>query len=367
MFRARFPALAMSSLLVLSCGPADSPSAVSRSLDAAPRGSASMAGGNKVIGVMTRNLYLGADLTPVIQSQSLPQFLAATTAVWTMVRKNDFHARAHAVAAEIAANRPALVGLQEAFTWRTQVPADGQATPATDIAYDYVPELIAALAARGLEYRAVATVGLLDFEAPTLLGNDARLTDHGAILARSDVETSNPQGGVYGTLLPLSVLGQPLFVKRGWVSVDVKYRGEQLRFVSTHLESFHAGVRQAQASELATVLASEPKQIILVGDLNSHPGTEGEAILAGAGFSDTWAALHPSNPGLTCCWPEDLTLTAPPFSERIDYVLTRGVAGPVAASVTGSEPASRLSGLWPSDHGGLFAEVRIANEGRGRE
>jgi endonuclease/exonuclease/phosphatase family metal-dependent hydrolase len=164
--------------------------------------------------------------------------------------------------------------------------------------------------------------------------------------------------------LPVAVLGQTVLVKRGWVSVDVKYRGEQLRFVSTHLESFHPGVRQAQAAELATMLSGEKGQVILVGDLNSHPGTEGAAILVGAGFTDTWAALNPTDPGLTCCWPEDLTSTSPPFSERIDYVLTRGIAGPVAARITGDDLASRVSGLWPSDHGGLFAELRIANDKR---
>src|SRR3989442_1437474 len=52
------------------------------------------------------NLYLGADLTPVIQSQNLQQFLAATTAVWTMVVKNDFHARAQALATE---TRPVIL------------------------------------------------------------------------------------------------------------------------------------------------------------------------------------------------------------------------------------------------------------------
>ncbi|MGZ6126471.1 MAG: endonuclease/exonuclease/phosphatase family protein [Myxococcales bacterium] len=321
-----------------------------------------MAGGNKVIGVMSRNLYLGAELTPVIQAQDFPHFVAATTSVWSMVRKNDFHARAQALAAEIAEKRPALIGLQEAYTWRTQVPADGMATPAADIAYDYVPELIAALAARGLRYRAVASVELFDFEAPTLLGNDARMTDHGAILAREDVHASNPRSGVFSTLLPVKVLGQTVLVKRGWVSVDVKYRGEELRFVSTHLESFHAGVRQAQAAELAGILSATTGQVILVGDLNSHPGTEGAAILVQAGFTDTWPALNPADAGLTCCWPEDLTLTSPPFSERIDYVLTRGIAGAVAATVTGDGLASRVSGLWPSDHGGLFAELRIANE-----
>ena len=121
------------------------------------------------------------------------------------------------------------------------------------------------------------------------------------ILAREDVHTSNPQGRVFATLLPVGVLGQTVLVMRGCVSVDVKYRGEELRFVSTHLESFHPGVRQAQAAELAAILAPVKGQVILVGDLNSHPGTEGAAILAGAGFKDAWATLNPTDPGLTCC------------------------------------------------------------------
>lgn len=354
-------ALALIAVPVLSCGPGDSSNAGSQSLTGIPAAADSMAGGNKVIGVMTRNLYLGADLTPVIAATDFSQFLDATTAVWSMVQKNNFHARAQAVADEIAARRPALVGLQEAYTWRTQTPADGQATPATEVAFDYVPELIAALRERHLKYRVAASVTLFDFEAPTKLGNDARMTDHGVILAREDVHTANPRGNVFTTLLPVTVLGQAVLVKRGWVSVDVKYRGEELRFVSTHLESFHPVVRQAQALELATALAGEKRQVVLVGDLNSHPGTEGEAILAAAGFTDTWATLYPAKEGLTCCWPEDLTQTAPPFSERIDYVLTRGIANPVSADISGDDLASRVSGLWPSDHGGLFAELRIAN------
>ena len=58
----------------------------------------------KAIRVETRNLYLGADLTPVIAAKDFATFIGATTAAWTMVQKNDFHSRAKALAAEIAAN-----------------------------------------------------------------------------------------------------------------------------------------------------------------------------------------------------------------------------------------------------------------------
>jgi endonuclease/exonuclease/phosphatase family metal-dependent hydrolase len=312
---------------------------------------------------MSRNLYLGADLGPVIAAQTRAQFVGATSAAWTMVQKNDFHTRVQALAAEIAGRRPALVGLQEAFTWHTVSRTDGKAT----VVYDYVPELLAALAKRGARYRLAAQVELLQFQAPTGFGFDVRTTDHGAILAREDVHTSNAVGKVFNdqNLLPLSVLGTPLLVKRGYLTVDVKYRGERLRFVSTHLESFHPLFRQLQAGELATALAGDPRPVILVGDLNSDPGTEGEAILAGAGFEDVWPRLHASR-GLTCCFLEDLTKTeGAALSERIDFVLTRGPFEPRKAVVLGADPSTRFGGLWPSDHAGLFAELRIGDRDDG--
>jgi endonuclease/exonuclease/phosphatase family metal-dependent hydrolase len=358
--RARFAVLPVV-VSIIGCGGSRTDPATETS--SANLSAGSMAGGNKVIGVMSRNLYLGADLGPVIAAQTMPAFLAATTAAWKMVQKNDFHLRAQELADEIASKRPALVGLQEAFTWRTQTPADGTATPAKTIVYDFLPELQAALAARGVKYRAVASVELLDVEAPTLLGIDVRATDHDVILAREDVHATKIAEVVYSQLLPLSILGEPFLLKRGYVAVDVKYRGEQLRFVNTHLESFHPLVRTAQGTELAAspILADASRPVVLVGDLNSLPGTEGEAALAHVGFADVWPRVHPGNPGLTCCFGEDLTIPGGVFDQRIDYVLTRGLFEPRAAAVTGMNPAVRVEGLWPSDHGGIFAELRIGD------
>ena len=320
-----------------------------------------MAGGNKVIGVMTRNLYLGADLGPLIAAKPA-DFFAATSAAWLMVKNNDFHTRAKAVAAEIADTRPALIGLQEAVTWRTQSPPDGMATRATHVEFDYVADLLKALKSKGLVYRRVAEIELLDVEAPTGLGFDIRLTDHETILAREDAQVTKSEGAPFKKLLvlPSPTVGE-VKLPRGWVSVDVKYRGENLRFVSTHLESFDSGTRVAQARELADLLANETRPVILVGDLNSDPGKEGELVLASAGFEDVWSALHDGD-GLTCCFLEDLTKTkGAALTERIDYVLTRGPFEPRKARVLGARRGSRLDGLWPSDHAGVFAELRMAD------
>lgn len=318
------------------------------------------------VGVLTRNLYLGADLTPVIQAASFPEFIAATTEVWDTVNRNDFHVRVRAIADEIAWTRPALVGLQEAYTWRIQTPGDalqGGTAPATTVVYDYVPELLTELQRRGLQYRVAVELELFDFEAPIATGQDVRLTDHLAVLARADVETRNATTQVYSTLLPVQVLGASVSVLRGWVAVDAQVRnGPWFRFVDTHLEAFHPLVRTAQAQELAAALAGVAGPVVLIGDLNSEPGTEGEAVLAAAGFEDAWAERYRMRPGFTCCWLEDLTVSsppAPPLSQRIDYVLTRGAVRPLLLDVIGDRPWEREGGLWPSDHAGVVAWLKI--------
>jgi hypothetical protein len=322
--------------------------------------------GDRTPEVMTRNLYLGADLAPALQATSGLEFALAVTSIWGKVVANDFHLRAELVAAEIARSRPELVGLQEAYLWRTQEPGDaiaGGTTPATTVAYDYVEDLLAALAARGQDYRVVEQIELFDFEAPTLLDLDVRMTDRQVILARRGVEVSNPRGETYGTLLPVPVLGTTVLVKRGWTAVDAELRGEWVTFVNTHLESIYAPVRVAQGMELAALLSATPGKVVLVGDLNSLPGTEAAAVLAGAGLEDAWAALHPRRDGFTCCFPEELALTEPGLDQRIDYVMLRGVR-PLTARVVGDALRDHRSGLWPSDHAGLVVALRPDRKGK---
>jgi endonuclease/exonuclease/phosphatase family metal-dependent hydrolase len=349
--------------ILAGCGPgggADQMAAVS-----ATSASASTSAQSHPFEVLSRNLYLGAALDPAVAATNAPAFLAATTAIWEKVVANDFHVRAFEVAQEIATIQPELVALQEAFLWRTgDLQFDGSLAAST-VAYDYVGELLAALEERGLPYDAVVTLPLFDFEAPTLLGFDVRLTDRQVILARRGVETANPRSGVYSVLLPLTVMGKPVQVDRGWTAVDVTWAGRAFTFFDTHLESFYAPVRVAQAMELAQIVNATPGPLVLAGDLNSLPGTEGEAVLTappsagGAGLADAWGTLHPNLPGLTCCFPELLSDPARTLDQRIDYVLLREVR-PLTARVFGDVLGDRAqAGLWPSDHAGLTASLRL--------
>lgn len=100
---------------------------------------------------MTRNVYLGADLSPALAATSLGQLIAAVTAIWAAAQASDVPGRAERPADEIAAARPDLVGLQEVAVRRSQVPADFVGPDATTVEYDFLALLLDALAARGQE------------------------------------------------------------------------------------------------------------------------------------------------------------------------------------------------------------------------
>jgi endonuclease/exonuclease/phosphatase family metal-dependent hydrolase len=329
--------------------------------------------------VMTRNLFLGAELGPILTATTPQEFVAATTAAWATVQANDFPARAERLADEIAAAQPDLVGLQEVSLWRTQSPGDaavGGTTPATTVAIDYLAILLDRLAARGFRYVAVQVVELADIEVPILVpppvnSNDVRLTDRDVILVREGVPVANPRGDSFAAaaLGQVSVGGQALGVERGWSAVDATIGGKTVAFYNTHLEAFDLPVpgggglaRPAQAAELVGILAAEAGPVVLVGDLNATPGVDAHLAITDAGFADAWTTLDPAADGFTCCFAEDLGDATATLTTRIDDVLLRpgtGTLTPEAATIVGEEVADRTaSGLWPSDHAGLVVTIQ---------
>ncbi len=389
--------------LLAACGP-EAPSSAQQYAAASAAAAVARAGGQPVT-VMSRNLYLGADLGRAVAATTQKDFLDATSTIWAYINVNRFDVRAEGIADEIDATGAELVGLQEAWTWRYRdtgpVPCEAKALtpdsadlaswPDTTVRYDYVQLVLDALAARGLSFRAASTVELTDLQAPIVKTTEPltfaciRGTDHGVILARDDVQTRGAQAHVYENLLSFTIAlaGQPpvqLPVKRGWVSVEAKphdaplgappREAEWFTFASTHLEAYAAPVREAQAAELRAALVLL-RRVILVGDLNSHPGTEGEAVLtAPGGLADVWQLVNSNDSGYTSPYPEILLVpeNAPDavLSERIDYVRVEGRLTPLAAGVVGTTAAERIplpddptQTLWPSDHAGLWATIRL--------
>ncbi len=67
------------------------------------------------IKVMSRNLYLGADVGVALAK--IPNMPAAAQFMWEQVQKTDFSNRKMILAAEIQAETPDVIGIQEATIW----------------------------------------------------------------------------------------------------------------------------------------------------------------------------------------------------------------------------------------------------------
>jgi len=326
-----------------------------------------------IVRVMTRNLDAGSDFGYVIQAASDPnttqlQLLLAISATFQEMLNSNIPQRAEGIASEIRRHQPDLIGLQEVTTLRTG--PYGQ--PADTVVVDGLQSLLTALEKQGLHYKAIAvqTNAVVDLPALDTSGNliTAGFTDYDAVLARTDLpvsefKISNISMQHYSVVLPFAVAGQSIPFLRGWISLQVKVRGKEYKFVTTHLETFSADIQAAQTNELIAGPLNSAPRIILAGDLNSdayQPSWEnGPAfqILEAAGFLDVWSHLHLHNPGLT--WP--LFGEDPPgpatLRQRIDLILTRGkdVKG---RTIVRTGLFSRRS-TWPSDHTGVFGQFAL--------
>jgi len=321
------------------------------------------------ITVLTRNVFLGGDLTPSIVAPTLPAFLAANAALLSHVDLVDFPARAVLLAREITERQPDVVGLQEVALWRTG--RLGDPAPATDVRYDYLDLLMGKLAAGGHPYDVAVVQTEADLEAPAGAPHnvDARLTMRDVVLVRHGgrVKVTGASSGnfVSNLVLPLPAIGGTATSTRGWTAVDVVHGQRAVRVVNTHLEAFHPGIRVLQAQELlAGPLAGGPGDVILIGDLNTGPELPvpenrlAYFALVQGGMVDTWPILHPGEPGFTAGLGDDLTEPATDIEHRIDLVMFRGAVVPVSSSVFGTERQTP-DGRWPSDHLGHVATLAL--------
>lgn len=319
--------------------------------------------------LMTQNLYQGADLRPLASATTPTEFLIAVAAAFNRTQATAFQERAESIADEIKQSSPDLIGLQEAVLIRTQVPADGPATPATTVAYDFIQILLAKLDERGLHYRTAVVQKGSDIEVPGLFTSgrmDIRLTDRDAILVRedlSDFTISNAQSGQYAAKSTLPTPFGAVGVPRAWASVDLKFNdGNSGRIISTHLEPLSPSVQVSQASELLSGPANTRLPLALIGDFNSNAdgtGTQTYANLVAAGFRDAWAIMGLSG-GLTCCQDADLLNPQSKLTQRIDLVLFNGNFKIQDIQVIGDSTEDRTSsGLWPSDHAGLVSKLKL--------
>ncbi len=350
--------------------------------------------------VMSRNLYLGADLTPGVQAQDLQSLVNAAGTILNQVDANRFDIRAKGLAAEVIAKKPDLVGLQEVALWRTQ-PCTASPIPpsATQVRWDFLKLLLGQLNKGHARYRLIVAEPEFDFEVwANTDGNQAtaapgcplgseingRLTMRDVILARvgKDLKTSGPKGGHFKSLLQVTPAGQKIDVTRGWTRVDVKLgKLAKFRFVNTHLEAFDSNpsnhvntgqdvgngqIRGLQAQELVKKGGpASGKRVILVGDLNSDVKTEvktGDGIAYRNMLAGGFAERSTYKP-LGCCLNSGLLTTAgggklSDFDHKVDHVMTNmpSKVKLLTTAVTGRKP---VNGFWDSDHNGLFSGLLV--------
>lgn len=353
--------------------------------------------------VMSRNLFLGADLGPGTRATSLQELVNAGGQILNQVDANRFDVRAEGLAREILKKKPYLVGLQEVALWRQAPCTDNPlAFTATQVrpAGDFLGLLLERLNSNRDRYSVVISEPEFDFQVWANMDGDestaapgcpfgseieGRLTMRDAILVRNSnrITTTNPAGGHFNTLLQVTPGGVPIDVTRGWTKVTAQVRGsEPFTFVNTHLEAFdnnatnhtnqgtdvgNGQVREAQAEELIAPggPASGSLPVILVGDLNSDtvtplkPGDESAyQALLDAGFVEV-STYDP----LGCCLNADVLSAdgggdVTQFDHKVDHVMTNApeVVTLRRSQVTGLKPAN---GFWDSDHAGLVSALRL--------
>jgi endonuclease/exonuclease/phosphatase family metal-dependent hydrolase len=323
--------------------------------------------------VMTRNLYLGAGLTDAIVADTPAKFVAATTRIWATAQFTNFPVRAGAVADEIEATQPDLIGLQEVSRWLQVSTSTGGVVGQID----FLQLLQDALDARGLDYTVAAVsenanlgpfpvvCNLTTFE---LCPYAIALQDRDVILVRDEgnLTWSNARDGSYTTqqyFQPPFPGTPPISFDRGWASIDVTYDGKKVRFVNTHLETedFPA-VQEAQAAEFLAGPARTTGSMIVTGDFNSAADgstTNSYAQLTvPSAFTDAWV-VGGTGPGLSCCENETLTNYPPDLHSRIDLVLFRGAVRGRSAQLVGVQPFQMAPPLYASDHAGVVATLRL--------
>jgi endonuclease/exonuclease/phosphatase family metal-dependent hydrolase len=300
--------------------------------------------------VMTRNLFLGADLIPLAATAPGAPFQQAAGKLFDEVKGTDPDARMKLIAREIADAGPDLVGLQEVSLWRT-----GPA-PASTVAYDYTSTLTKELKRLHAHYRVVGLKRGFNVEAPTDRGFDIRLTLGDAILVRSGVRVTHVRSGAFSDqlIIPTQAIG-PVRVTRGWDSLDARVNGARFHFVNTHLEAYSQPVRLDQASELVSGPLKSKLQTVLVGDLNSGPDLADKGdrppyqAIAAAGFKPLRSKKS------SCCFT-DLTGDAG-WDHNVDWIMGKGGPRLAASDIVGREKTA--SGNHPSDHGGVISILKL--------
>jgi endonuclease/exonuclease/phosphatase family metal-dependent hydrolase len=135
-------------------------------------------------------------------------------------------------------------------------------------------------------------------------------------------------------------------------------------FVVTHLHHTveDESIRATQATALVEWLADRPAPdpLVVVGDFNAEPVEPTYRLMTAAGFRSAHLVANGVEPAVT--WPSGIQAPAMDIDGDpgcLDYIWVRGAIEVDSCRVVFNRPAVGDPTLYPSDHFGLVAQLRI--------
>ena len=366
----------------------------------------------KPIKVMSRNLYLGADVGVALQL--IPNLPAAAQFMWKQVQETDFSKRKDILVSEIQSESPDVIGLQEATIWYCQAKPWSKKVEVFNFTNQLLQALNGTYIIAEKDGRKAFNPGYSIGPIPFLTRvNDAKTfqplfgQDHAdcgfqigdALLIKSELKQYINQVGNTEYDAVYKVVPTLMEIYRGYTWADITMQGSNVRFVATHLESLWDAnkVPKAadQARQLVKDLASTQSPIVVIGDFNSdprdprqkgyaNPGEQPTAsekcpagstqcsaykIMRDAKFTD--AGPDASDPA-TFTWGMNALLTGPDparktaastmgntygFTDRLDYIFLKNGIDVLTSKIIGQAPP------YGTDHAGVVAELNVSAEG----
>lgn len=140
--------------------------------------------------------------------------------------------------------------------------------------------------------------------------------------------------------------------------------GARLGAVVVHLHNgaSQPAIRDEQTGKLLDWLDDGPVTdgLAVVGDFNATPDEPAYARMIEAGFRSAYVDANGDEPEET--WPSGLVMAALDPDSRvgcIDYIWVRGAVAVESCRLVFDRPAATDPGLFPSDHRGLSAVLRV--------
>lgn len=367
-------------------------------------------GAAPTVKVMSRNIYLGADVGVALEL--IPDMPAAAQFMWDQVNKNDFSKRSVALAAEIKEYGPDVIGLQEATIWYCKKNAWSKKVEV----FNFTDQLLEALDG---DYVLASKDGKTAFNPgysinpipfltivkdpekfPKIFGQEKAACGFqigDALAIKKELTDQVIQVGNTEYEATYSIVPTLMTIYRGYTWADLNISDTKVRFVTTHLESIWDENKVPNSAKQATQLIADLKNtnmpLVVIGDFNSdprdprpanaaNPGLQPTAskecpagaskcnayrLMRAAGFND--AGPDASDP-TTYTWGMNALLTGPDpdrlkaaqsmgneygFTDRLDYIFTKNGVDVSTSQIIGYKAP------YATDHAGVVAEFTILN------